>query len=96
MELEENVLSSLANSICDPVEDRELVLNFETSQERIGEIMLKEIREFDDKGKDDFPIIHILDINLPSSIFVLCTHYSVHYFDSYRITAPLHSLSYFY
>ena len=69
MELEENVLSSLANSICDPVEDRELVLNFEKSQDRIGEMMLKKTREFEDKGKDDFPIIHILDINLPYSIF---------------------------
>ena len=41
MELEENVLSSLANSVCDPVEDRELVLNFEISQGRLGEMMSK-------------------------------------------------------
>ena len=69
MELEEHVLSSLANSICDPVEDRELVLNFEKSQDRIGEMMLKKRREFEDKGKDVFNIIHILDINPPYSIF---------------------------
>ena len=41
MELEENVLSSLANSVCDPVEDRDLVLNFEISQGKIGEMMSK-------------------------------------------------------
>ena len=51
IELEENVLSSLANSVCDPVEDRELVLNFEISQGRIGEMMSK---NRGDEGKDSF------------------------------------------
>ena len=51
IELEENILSSLANSVCDPVEDRDLVLNFEISQGRIGEMMLK---KRGDEGKDSF------------------------------------------
>ena len=51
IELEENVLSSLANSVCDPVEDRNLVLNFELSQGRIGEMMTK---NRGDEGKDSF------------------------------------------
>ena len=51
IELEENILSSLANSVCDPVEDRDLVLNFEISQGRIGDMMSK---KRGDEGKDSF------------------------------------------
>ena len=68
IELEENVLSSLANSVCDPVEDRDLVLNFEISQGRIGEMMSKKEEM---KGRIHFHIIYIVDINHPIPIFLL-------------------------